>query len=401
MSSTATGCWRSPPTTAARRWSSAPSSRTATPGRPIDFWDLWLPRETRAYVPKLLAMKRLVLDPGGLRPRVQPDPEPALLRARRHARPDQPQARRRDRRHDARGALRAQPGVPSLGHRPDRARINLLLPIDAADVFCENITQLTDRPAPGSHALHGARATRSSRSRSSSTPPSNVDPRAERPADAGGLTVGDDLRVPSRGHGAARRRSCSLPRPGRRPCAARRRRTARSDRAARAIPSWSHRAPPRHECEHAGLDERHASWRSVARRPAHHAPRPRAAPAPPRPRARRLSTSVREGDTVPADRAAVPVQRSAAARLEWPETHSHHVGQKLRIQLTRVAAEDGRGSSAPARPLSGIIAHGGINHGISRRQTRTSSWASRPIAQSPGASRRPCIARAPSSPSRT
>src|SRR5579864_6709599 len=32
-------------------------------GRPIDFWDLWLPRETRAYVPKLLAMKRLVLDP--------------------------------------------------------------------------------------------------------------------------------------------------------------------------------------------------------------------------------------------------------------------------------------------------------------------------------------------------
>ncbi|HYM43811.1 MAG TPA: LysM peptidoglycan-binding domain-containing protein [Steroidobacteraceae bacterium] len=33
-------------------------------GRPVDFWDLWLPRETRAYVPKLLAMRRLVLDPG-------------------------------------------------------------------------------------------------------------------------------------------------------------------------------------------------------------------------------------------------------------------------------------------------------------------------------------------------
>ena len=31
--------------------------------RPLDFWDLWLPRETKAYVPKLLAMKRLVLDP--------------------------------------------------------------------------------------------------------------------------------------------------------------------------------------------------------------------------------------------------------------------------------------------------------------------------------------------------
>ena len=63
MSSTATGCWRSPPTTAARRWSSAPWTQNRDAGRPIDFWDLWLPRETRAYVPKLLAMKRLVLDP--------------------------------------------------------------------------------------------------------------------------------------------------------------------------------------------------------------------------------------------------------------------------------------------------------------------------------------------------
>src|SRR6202158_6091821 len=32
-------------------------------GRPVDFWDVWLPGETRAYVPKLLAMKRLVRDP--------------------------------------------------------------------------------------------------------------------------------------------------------------------------------------------------------------------------------------------------------------------------------------------------------------------------------------------------
>ena len=32
-------------------------------GRPIDFWHLKLPRETRAYVPKLLAMRRIVADP--------------------------------------------------------------------------------------------------------------------------------------------------------------------------------------------------------------------------------------------------------------------------------------------------------------------------------------------------
>src|SRR5436309_10534809 len=31
--------------------------------RPVSFWELWLPGETRAYVPKLLAMKRLVRDP--------------------------------------------------------------------------------------------------------------------------------------------------------------------------------------------------------------------------------------------------------------------------------------------------------------------------------------------------
>ena len=32
-------------------------------GKPTDFWSLKLPKETRAYVPKLLAMKRLVTDP--------------------------------------------------------------------------------------------------------------------------------------------------------------------------------------------------------------------------------------------------------------------------------------------------------------------------------------------------
>ena len=32
-------------------------------GRPTDFWHLNLPAETRAYVPKLLAMKRLMAEP--------------------------------------------------------------------------------------------------------------------------------------------------------------------------------------------------------------------------------------------------------------------------------------------------------------------------------------------------
>ncbi len=37
--------------------------RNVRAGKPIDFWNLKLPRETRAYVPKLLALRRLVLDP--------------------------------------------------------------------------------------------------------------------------------------------------------------------------------------------------------------------------------------------------------------------------------------------------------------------------------------------------
>jgi len=38
--------------------------RNRDAGRPTDFWNLSLPKETRAYVPKLLAMKRLVANPG-------------------------------------------------------------------------------------------------------------------------------------------------------------------------------------------------------------------------------------------------------------------------------------------------------------------------------------------------
>ncbi|CAN5357149.1 LysM peptidoglycan-binding domain-containing protein [soil metagenome] len=43
--------------------------------RPVEFWDLRLPRETRAYVPRLLALKRIITDPAafGLTLPVIPD----------------------------------------------------------------------------------------------------------------------------------------------------------------------------------------------------------------------------------------------------------------------------------------------------------------------------------------
>ena len=61
-----------------------------------------LPAETRAYVPKLLAMRRLVANPEDYGIAFSPIPERALLRARRYRRPARPDARRRARRHHAR-----------------------------------------------------------------------------------------------------------------------------------------------------------------------------------------------------------------------------------------------------------------------------------------------------------
>ena len=45
------------------RRAGAPSTRNERLGRPTDFWHLKLPTETRGYVPKLLAMRRLVANP--------------------------------------------------------------------------------------------------------------------------------------------------------------------------------------------------------------------------------------------------------------------------------------------------------------------------------------------------
>ena len=49
-------------------------------GLPIDFWNLRLPRETRAYVPKLLAMRRLVLEPARYGLEISPIPNEPYFR---------------------------------------------------------------------------------------------------------------------------------------------------------------------------------------------------------------------------------------------------------------------------------------------------------------------------------
>jgi len=163
--------------------------------RPVTFWELWLPGETRAYVPKLLAMKRLVRDPEVYGLEFSPIPNSALLHTHPHPQPAQPEARGGNRRHQSRGALRAQPGLPSLATDPAGPNY-LLLPVDAADVFAENLEQLTaDQRLGVTHysVRHGDSIASVARKFHTSV---NVI-RELNDLPTGGLAVGDDLRVPS------------------------------------------------------------------------------------------------------------------------------------------------------------------------------------------------------------
>ena len=111
-------------------------------GRPIDFWHLRLPRETEAYVPKLLAMKRLVDDPGKYGLDFSPIPNQPYFQ--RVLTP---------------GQLNLQVAAQIAGITADEVyELNpafhrwatdptgpfyLLLPVDAAPVFQQNVADLT------------------------------------------------------------------------------------------------------------------------------------------------------------------------------------------------------------------------------------------------------------------
>ena len=110
--------------------------------RPIDFWHLRLPRETEAYVPKLLAMKRLVSDPAKF----------GLVFT---AIPNQPYFERVP----TDGQINLQVAAQIAGITADEVyELNpafhrwatdptgpfyLLLPVDAAPVFQQNVADLT------------------------------------------------------------------------------------------------------------------------------------------------------------------------------------------------------------------------------------------------------------------
>jgi membrane-bound lytic murein transglycosylase D len=164
-------------------------------GRRVDFWSLWLPRETRAYVPKLLAMKRLVHDPATYGLAISPIPNQPYF---------------------ARVATSGQINLKIAGqianvspeelyelnpafHRwaTDPAGPEyLLLPVDAADVFTANLTQLSaDQRLGVTHYEVNRGDSVASVATQFHTSVNVIRELNDFPA--GGLTVGMDLRVPS------------------------------------------------------------------------------------------------------------------------------------------------------------------------------------------------------------
>jgi membrane-bound lytic murein transglycosylase D len=164
-------------------------------GRPVDFWDVWLPGETRAYVPKLLAMKRLVRDPETYGLEFSPIPNlPYFVRVATH------------------GQINLKIAAEIAGVSPEELyELNpafhrwasdpagphyLLLPLDAADVFTENVDQLSaDQRLGVAHYAVRRGDSVASVARNFHTSVNVI--RELNDLLTGGLTVGDDLRVPS------------------------------------------------------------------------------------------------------------------------------------------------------------------------------------------------------------
>jgi membrane-bound lytic murein transglycosylase D len=164
-------------------------------GRPIDFWSLWLPRETRAYVPKLLAMKRLVQDPQAFGIDISPIPnQPYFTRV------------------STEGQINLKVAAQIAGISPEEVyELNpafhrwatdpagpyfLLLPVDVAETFSSNLPQLTpDQRLAVTHYAVRRGDSVASVARRFDTTPSVIRELNNLPT--GRLAVGDDLSVPS------------------------------------------------------------------------------------------------------------------------------------------------------------------------------------------------------------
>jgi membrane-bound lytic murein transglycosylase D len=164
-------------------------------GHPVSFWDIWLPRETRAYVPKLLAMRRLVSDPEAYGLAFSPIPnQPYFARVATLSQVNlklaaEIAATSPEELYELNPAFHRWATDPNGPHY-------LLLPVDAADVFTENIAQLsTDQRLGVTHYTVARRDSVASVARKFHTTVNVIRELNDMPT--GGLTVGDDLRVPN------------------------------------------------------------------------------------------------------------------------------------------------------------------------------------------------------------
>jgi len=164
-------------------------------GKPIDFWSLKLPTETRAYVPKLLAMKRLVANPEayGIAFGAIPN-EPYFVRVETGSQID----------------LKLAAELAGITHEelfelnpafhrwatPPQGPHHLLVPADAADLLRENLAKLTpDELLRVTHHIVKPGETLASLSTQYKTEPQVI--RSINGLGDGPLSVGTDLRVPS------------------------------------------------------------------------------------------------------------------------------------------------------------------------------------------------------------
>jgi membrane-bound lytic murein transglycosylase D len=164
-------------------------------GKPLDFWSLKLPKETQAYVPKLLAMRRLVSDPETYDIAISPIPnQPYFARVETHGQIELKVAAEiagvtDEELYELNPAFHRWATDPKGPHY-------LLLPVDGAQVFTQNVSQLSDDQRMHSQTYTVGRGDSvASVAKRFNTTPTVVREMNELPT--GALTVGADLHVPS------------------------------------------------------------------------------------------------------------------------------------------------------------------------------------------------------------
>ena len=296
-------------------------------GRSVEFWDLKLPKETRAYVPKLLAMKELVTQPDLYGLAFSPIPNlPYFARVATN------------------GQISMKVAAGIAGMSPaEMYELNpafhrfatdptgpyfLLVPVDVADVFGDNLLLLSDEQRMGvAHytVQHGDSV--ASVAKQFNTTPDAI--RQLNNVPSGPLTVGTDVRVP----GALAElpdkvvlAAAHVDRPGRST------RHAHVQVVRRGESLWS--IARRHGMNVNTLAAMNGMHPGDALQAGQHIKLTTADSSAATHKARRMTYTVREGDTVA--QIARLFQCSVPDLLAWNGMSSGthlHAGQKLRIHL--------------------------------------------------------------------